>query len=115
MKIKLSITILLFTYLQSGISRNLLTVAEKSDYSSTSSHRDVFDYINKLKLTSEYIRIESIATSTEGKEIPLIVIGNPLPETVAGMKDDKRIVVYIQGNIHAGEVEGKEASLISGI
>ena len=26
--------------------------------------------------------------------------------------NDKRIVVYIQANIHAGEVEGKEASLM---
>ena len=98
--------------MQSGIGQNLLTIAEKSDYKSTSEHRDVIDFINNLKKDSEYIRIESIATSSEGKEIPLLIIGNPLPESAASMKDDNRIVVYIQGNIHAGEVEGKEASLM---
>ncbi len=43
-------------------------------------------------------------------EIPLIVIGNPLPESVEDLNNDGRIVVYIQGNIHAGEIEGKEAT-----
>ena len=35
-----------------------------------------------------------------------------MPVSPADLKNDKRIVVYIQANIHAGEVEGKEASLM---
>jgi len=33
-----------------------------------------------------------------------------MPENPLELKDDKRIVVYFQANIHAGEVEGKEAT-----
>jgi hypothetical protein len=48
----------------------------------------------------------------EGRDIPLLVLGNPLPSSPLDLKNDKRIVIYIQANIHAGEVEGKEASLM---
>jgi len=35
-----------------------------------------------------------------------------LPANPADLENDKRLVVYLQANIHAGEVEGKEASLM---
>ena len=50
--------------------------------------------------------------STDGRDIPLIVMRKPLPASPASLKSDKRVVVYIQANIHAGEVEGKEAALM---
>lgn len=88
------------------------TVAEKSDYKSTSDFKDVTDFIDLLKKSSPYIRVENIATSTEGRDLPLLIIGNPLPKSPKDLVNDKRIVIYIQANIHAGEVEGKEASLM---
>lgn len=90
----------------------LLTVAEKSDYKSTSDYEDVKIFIDQLKKSSSNIRIESIATSVEGREIPLMIIGNPLPKSPKDLINDKRVVIYIQANIHAGEVEGKEAVLM---
>jgi len=107
---------LLFIIMFSGINifsqTNLLTVAEKSDYKSTSDYEDVKIFIDQLKKSSTNIRIESIATSVEGREIPLMIIGNPLPKSPKDLINDKRIVIYIQANIHAGEVEGKEAVLM---
>lgn len=88
---------------------NILTTAEQSDFESTSTYRDVISFIESLTKTSPYIRIETLATTAEGKEIPLLVLGNPLPAGPDNMANDGRIVVYIQANIHAGEVEGKEA------
>ena len=91
---------------------NLQTIAEKSDFKSTSNYADVKSFIEKLGKISDNIRIESIATSVEGRDVPLIIIGKPLPLSPKDLIKDKRIVVYIQANIHAGEVEGKEASLM---
>jgi len=91
---------------------NLVTVAEKSGYESTAKYSDVQQFINELTKISKFIRVESIAKTTEGRDVPLLVIANPLPKSPYGLRDDKRIVVYIQANIHAGEVEGKEASLM---
>ena len=91
---------------------NFQTVAEKSDFKSTSDYNDVRIFIDQLKKSSHYIRTESIATSVEGREVPLLIIGNPLPKSPNDLVNDKRIVVYIQADIHAGEVEGKEATLM---
>ncbi|HLN56546.1 MAG TPA: M14 family metallopeptidase [Bacteroidales bacterium] len=91
---------------------DLLTKAESSDFKSTSDYNDVMSFISGLKKSSSYIRTETIAVSVEGREIPLLVIGNPLPKSPEDLRNDKRTVVYIQCNIHAGEVEGKEAGLM---
>ena len=88
------------------------TVAEKSNYESTSTYEDVMKMISILDKGSSLVRVENIATSVEGREIPLLVIGDPLPRSPQDLVDDNRIVVYIQANIHAGEVEGKEATLM---
>jgi dipeptidyl-peptidase-4 len=69
-------------------------------------------FIDQLKKSSKLLRVETIATSPEGRAVPLLIIGNPLPKSPGQMKNDQRIVIYIQANIHAGEVEGKEASLM---
>ena len=87
---------------------DILTVAEKSDYKSTGKYSDVMEFIGVLQKTyPEYLRLESIGNTTEGYDIPLMIMGNPLPDNPSELGD--RIVVYIQGNIHGGEVEGKES------
>ena len=91
---------------------SLLTVAEKSDFKSTSDYNDVKIFMDQLRISSPYIRIEHIATSVEGREVPLMIIGNPLPKSPKDLAAGKRLVVYVQADIHAGEVEGKEAVLM---
>ncbi|MGC1391250.1 MAG: M14 family metallopeptidase [Bacteroidales bacterium] len=91
---------------------NPQTIAEKSDFKSTSNYNDVRTFIDQLRKSSHNIRIETLATTTEGREVPLLIIGNPLPVSPKDLINNKRIVVYIQADIHAGEVEGKEATLM---
>jgi murein tripeptide amidase MpaA len=90
----------------------LLTVAERSDFRSTSAYTDVISFINSLDKSSPYLRVESIGRSIEGHDIPLMILGNPLPASPEEILHDNRIVIYIQANIHADEVEGKEAALM---
>ena len=87
-----------------------LTVAEASGFKATSRHSDVMEFIGELQRQSSLIRVENLGISAEGREIPLIVIGDPVPASPADLKYDDRVVVYFQANIHAGEVEGKEAA-----
>jgi hypothetical protein len=88
------------------------TTAESTDYAATSTYADVMSFIRELQKLSPLIRLETICVSTEGKAVPLLVIGKPLPQDPLVLRADKRIAVYLQANIHAGEVEGKEASLM---
>ncbi len=89
-----------------------LTTAESSDFKSTSTYKEAMNFVDDLLRSSELIRLETIATSTEGRDIPLLIIADPLPESPEGLLNDNRIKVYLQANIHAGEIEGKEATLM---
>ncbi len=88
------------------------TAAELTDYKATSTYAEVMSFIRDLQKLSPYIRVESICTSAEGRDVPLLVVGKPLPRDPLALRYDKRLVVYVQANIHAGEVEGKEAALM---
>ena len=88
------------------------TTAESTNYKATSTYAEVLAFISDLQKLSPLVRVETIATSTEGRAIPLLVIGKPAPRDPLALRYDKRVVVYIQANIHAGEVEGKESALM---
>ena len=108
---KLFLIVALLTSSLSAASskEKILTAAEKSNFESTSRYSEVLDFFKQLKKISPNIKIESIAKSIEGRDVPLIIMGKPLPKSPNDLKKDKRLVIYIQANIHAGEVEGKEA------
>jgi hypothetical protein len=89
-----------------------LTRAEATDYAATSLYADVMDFVQILQQQSLRLRVETMGVSAEGRKIPLLVIGDPVPSSPQDLVYDERIVVYIQANIHAGEVEGKEAALM---
>ncbi|MHC4206045.1 MAG: M14 family zinc carboxypeptidase, partial [Planctomycetota bacterium] len=88
------------------------TLAERTDYGQTSHYEDVLQYLEDLQTKGAPISIKFIGVSTQGHKIPLVICSRP---PVAGPADARRtgkLVVYIQANIHAGEVEGKEAVLM---
>ncbi|NIO48184.1 MAG: hypothetical protein GTN73_01910 [Candidatus Aminicenantes bacterium] len=89
-----------------------LTVAEMSNFTATSRYADVTNFIKELQRQTSFLRVETLCVSPEGRAVPLLVIGEPVPSSPLALSDDGRAVVYIQANIHAGEVEGKEASLM---
>jgi hypothetical protein len=88
------------------------TVAEATEYAATSTYADVMSFVRELQKLSPLIHVEWICTTAEGRDVPLLVIGKPTPLEPLALRSDKKIAVYIQANIHAGEVEGKEASLM---
>jgi hypothetical protein len=57
------------------------------------------------------IVLGSIGKTNEGREIPYVIASRPLVSTPSAAKQLGRPIVYVQGNIHAGEVEGKDALL----
>ncbi len=88
------------------------TRAEATDYRETSSHADVLAFVRALQEKSPCLRVETLLVTPEGREVPLVVAADPLPVSAALAHRDGRPVVYLQANIHAGEVEGKEALLM---
>jgi hypothetical protein len=88
----------------------MLTRPERTDYQETSSYDDVVAFMKAMAAASPRIHLTTYGYTYEGRPMPLAVIGAPdaTPEAVLKTKKTR---VYIQGDIHAGEVEGKEAAL----
>ncbi|VAV82961.1 hypothetical protein MNBD_BACTEROID02-247, partial [hydrothermal vent metagenome] len=89
-------------------SKNLITIPEKSNYQKTSTYADVMHFIEVIKSKSDLVHLEFMGKSKEGKDIPLIVMAKPKISSPKEAKDSGKPIMYVQGNIHAGEVEGKE-------
>jgi len=93
-------------------SDDLILTPEKSNFEKTSTYGDVMNFINAIKGKSPYLQISTLGKSPMGKDIPIVILSNPSVSTPEQAKASGKPVVYIQGNIHAGEVEGKEAVMM---
>src|SRR5438067_1104206 len=83
------------------------TAAETSNYLSTSRYADVMAFVGAIQRADPDVRVETFATTNEGRALPLVVVG---PYTPRSARASGKPVVFIMANIHAGEVEGKEAA-----
>jgi len=88
------------------------TVAETTDYKATSRYADVVRFCEALAERSPAARLHYFGTSHEGRKLPLLVIADPPVETPEQAREGGRLVVLAFANIHAGEVDGKEALLM---
>lgn len=92
---------------------NLRTRAERTGYLETSTHADVLAFIEELQPRGRgRLTVTSFGNTPEGRSLPLLVlsargVSTPREAHAAGLP-----IVLIQCGIHAGEVEGKEASLM---
>ena len=88
---------------------SLRTTPEKTDYRETSRYADVMAFLEALDAASPAVHLTTFGVTTEKRALPLAVVGAPgaSPDAVRGTG---RLRVYIQANIHGGEVEGKESA-----
>ncbi len=91
---------------------DLLITPEKSNFVKTSSYADVISFLTAIQSTSDLIHVFSMGKSLEGKDIPVAILSKDKIKTAAEARSSGKQVVYIQGNIHAGEVEGKEVIMM---
>ena len=88
------------------------TRAERTDYRETSHYEDVLQYLEDLQAKGAPISVQFIGVSTQGHKIPLVIAARQPVAAPANIRRIGKPVVYVQANIHAGEVEGKEAVLM---
>jgi murein tripeptide amidase MpaA len=91
---------------------SLLITPEKSNFEKTSTYTDVMKFLNTIQTMSPNMFMGSIGKSTLGKDIPMVVLANPKISSPEEAKASGKPVVYIQANIHAGEIEGKEVTMM---
>lgn len=88
------------------------TRAERTGTRETSTLADVRIFLDSLAGRTPLIRIASFGRTSQGREIPYVVASRPLVTDAAEAHRSGKPIAYVQANIHGGEVEGKEASLM---
>src|SRR5260370_3115099 len=107
----LGMTLIFFLLCEVALAQELpKTIAESSNYRATSRYDDVIAFVSAIQRADPDIRVETFATTNEGRALPLVIAGppgvvDPRSAHAAGLP-----VVFVMANIHAGEVEGKEAA-----
>lgn len=86
------------------------TRPERSDFRETSSYADVTQFLDALAQATRDIWLGTLAVSPAGRRIPYVVAGRPVPAAPAEAHRAGKPIIYVQANIHGGEVEGKEAA-----
>ena len=90
----------------------LLTRPERTEFAETSSYDDVITFMQAAaKQAPGLVHLADFGRTFEGRAMPLAIVG-ARDATPAAVKGTGKLRVHIQGNIHAGEVEGKESALI---
>lgn len=89
-----------------------ITPAEASGYTRTATADEVADFLAQLAKDSKRVRLDTFGTTHEGRDIPLAIIADPPVASPEAARRSGKLVVLLFGNIHAGEVCGKDALLM---
>lgn len=95
-----------------GVPADLRTAAESSSFARTSRYDEVVAMCRALDERHEHVTLTMIGKSVEDREIPMLVLSDREVKNAKGARALERPIVLLMANIHAGEVEGKEALLM---
>ena len=69
------IKLLLLVILVSGsLNSAILTVPESSDFKRTSLYSEVLDFLFHMKKSSNKIKLSTLCKTTEGRDVPLVIV-----------------------------------------
>jgi hypothetical protein len=90
----------------------LLTVAERSDFTRTMDIEDVHEFFDLIKWRSENVHVFDLFTTGTGRVSSAIVLADPRVTSPEDARESGKPVIYLQGKIHPPEPEGAEASMM---
>lgn len=87
------------------------TRAEATDYQETTRSAEVLSFIDELCAATPLAKRISLGLSSQGQDIAALVVSDRQCFTPELAQKQKKCIVMVEANIHAGEVEGKESVL----
>jgi murein tripeptide amidase MpaA len=93
-------------------SQQWLTHFERSGFISSPRYKESISYFKQFEKQTPHVKMFSIGTSPQGRSIECIVVAKGKEFTPDKAKKSGKAIVLIQNGIHAGEIEGKDASMI---
>lgn len=87
------------------------TTPERTGFTATSTSAQVGAFLDSLQRAGAPVAVSHMGVTALGKPLYLVIASDPAVTSPAEASASGKLVVYIQANIHGGEVEGKEAVL----
>ncbi len=90
----------------------LRTRAETSDFAATANYAETLAWLRQLQRHFPEMYLGFYGTSGEGRAMPFVVVSREKAFTGRRAQKVGKPIVLIQNGIHAGEIDGKDASLM---
>lgn len=95
-----------------NISNYWLTHFEKSNKLESPDYENTLKYFQKFADKTPFVKIKTIGTTPQGRELKVIIISKDKALTPDQAKKTGKAILLIQNGIHPGEVEGKDACML---
>lgn len=97
---------------QDSIPKGWATFFETSGYMETPRYDEAIAYFNKLAQNSPFAKMLPIGTSAQGRTIYCFIAARNKEFTPEEAHRSGKAIVLLNNGIHAGEIEGKDASMM---
>ncbi len=87
------------------------TGAERAGFERFTAHDELIAFLYDVQSRSDRMLVEVLATTDEGRAMPIVYLGAPPPATAGSAWFSGRPTVFFTGNVHGGERAGREGSL----
>ena len=92
--------------------KEFITDCEKSEFVKTPKFAETKAYFQKLEEASPMVHNTTFGTSPLGRELSLVIVDKDGLTTPEAIRAKGRVIILIESCIHAGEPDGKDASMI---
>ena len=97
---------------KAGKIKDFITYSEATDFVKTPKFDQTKAYFQKLEDYSPMVHNTSFGTSPMGRELSLVIVDKDGLTTPEAIRAKGRVIILIESCIHAGEPDGKDASMI---
>ncbi len=84
---------------------------ETSNYTRTATYAEVMQVVDYVSETMPNAYVDTMGYSVDGRLLPLVILSDRKVTTPEEAHALERPLIFVMANIHAGEVEGKDAMM----
>lgn len=94
------------------LAEDFATVTEKNDFRVTASYSETVDFYKRLDEASEYAKLTVFGQTPQQRDLHCLIVSKDKAFTPEAAKKTAKAILLVQNGIHAGEIDGKDASML---